>query len=79
MTFTPAMCLGCQRLRFNEGESKCAAFPAGIPPEILVAGADHRFPFAGDHGVRFMQKDTDEARQAFANWQLVFGSARPVA
>jgi hypothetical protein len=31
----------------------CAAFPAGIPDEILRQGFDHRNEYPGDNGVRF--------------------------
>jgi hypothetical protein len=51
----------------------CDAFRDRIPVEIISYGADHRGPVEGDGGVRFEQLDTDEARQAFADWQLVFG------
>jgi hypothetical protein len=71
----PTMCLACDRLLFADGESTCTAFPAGIPREIISFGVDHRLAFDGDRGVRFMQRDSEEAREAFARWQLVFGSA----
>jgi len=53
------MCLVC--LRFNR-ESwadgfTCAAFPEGIPADIFGEYADHRLPYAGDHGIRFEAKD----------------------
>jgi len=78
MTFVPAMCLACDRLRLGDKGSTCAAFPDGIPARILIAGRDHRVEFSGDHGIRFMQRNTDEAREAFADWELVFGSASRV-
>jgi hypothetical protein len=33
----------------------CAAYPSGIPAEILDSDVDHRLPYAGDHGIHFMQ------------------------
>ena len=31
----------------------CAAFPEGIPKEILLNLVDHKNPVAGDRGIRF--------------------------
>lgn len=31
----------------------CAAFPDGIPPEILDGDHDHLEPIDGDHGIQF--------------------------
>ena len=41
-------------------DNTCAAFPEGIPPEILGGGFDHREPHPHDNGVRFEMR-TDEA------------------
>ena len=32
---------------------RCAAYPDGIPPEILTGEHDHREPYKGDNGIRF--------------------------
>ncbi|OQY51095.1 MAG: hypothetical protein DRR08_20180 [Candidatus Parabeggiatoa sp. nov. 2] len=38
----------------------CAAFPNGVPIEILEQGHDHLEPFSGDNGITFEQaKDVD--------------------
>lgn len=42
----------------------CAAFPDGIPIEILQGG-DHREPWPGDHDIRFELKDGAELPMAF--------------
>ena len=31
----------------------CAAFPDGIPDEIIESQLDHRDPVDGDHGIQF--------------------------
>lgn len=55
--------------------SRCAAYPSGIPLEVLD-GADHRTA-RGDEvdGITFDQADTDEARNAFGWWEKVFAPA----
>ncbi len=35
----------------------CAAFPGGIPENILRLDPDHREPVEGDHGIQFEPKD----------------------
>jgi len=43
----------------------CAAFPNGIPEEILDGEFDHTQPHEGDHGLRFVpltgRPETDDA------------------
>jgi hypothetical protein len=61
-TILAPMCGGCKHLTRTPGEPplldpKCAAFPAGIPNEILLSKADHRKPFAGDNGITFEPVD----------------------
>lgn len=34
----------------------CAAFPDGIPDEILVGDFNHTEPYPGDRGIRFEKK-----------------------
>lgn len=48
------MCWLCSH--FHEGQPQpytCAAFPEGIPKEILAGHYDHRKPLPGDEGLRF--------------------------
>lgn len=38
----------------------CEAFPDGIPTEIWFGGADHREPFPGDGGRRFLLNEAEK-------------------
>jgi hypothetical protein len=65
MTDVPAaLCIFCRHLK--EGTICCAAFPEGIPDDILFALRDHREPYEGDHGIRFELKPGEEA--GFEEW-----------
>lgn len=57
------MCLDCVHFEgadpdLDQTYPTCAAFPAGIPDEILRQGFDHRQEFPGDNGIRF-EPDAD--------------------
>lgn len=54
----PNFCDACKRLKRTVDGPTCAAFPDGIPTQILD-GFDHRKPFPGDGGVRFV-RDPDK-------------------
>jgi hypothetical protein len=43
----------CWRCKHYRKDVSCAAFPKGIPAEILESEADHRQAYPGDHGIRF--------------------------
>ena len=45
-------CTGCRRYH---DDGTCDAFPDGIPHEIVTGLWDHRKPFPGDRGLRFVQ------------------------
>lgn len=53
MTTIP-QCFDCRHYR---DDYRCAAFPAGIPDDILTNAADHRRPHPGDHGIRFEERE----------------------
>jgi len=44
--------LHCARSR---GDGTCAAFPDGIPEEILNGGNDHTEAYPGDGGLQFVR------------------------
>ncbi|WP_229402490.1 hypothetical protein [Micromonospora okii] len=35
------------------GRPHCAAFPEGIPHEVIRGSVDHREPYPGDNGIRW--------------------------
>jgi hypothetical protein len=71
----PPICAGCKHLTTDLMESKCDAFPAGIPWEILLSKADHRKPFAGDSGIQFEPRTPKDAEYA----AMIFDTAEPTA
>lgn len=61
-----SICRACLRLR---SDGTCEAFPDGIPPRIAHLHFDHRLPFPGDGGVRFLPDP--ERRDLLANYERV--------
>lgn len=60
---TVPLCAFCARLdNSSEDGYRCTAFPDGIPDAIIHGAADHRKPYDGDGGLRFLQEaDAPEA------------------
>lgn len=52
-TLKMPMCYSC--IHQHEDRSRCDAFPAGIPREIMLSRYDHRKPHEDDNGIRFKQ------------------------
>jgi hypothetical protein len=50
------MCMGCKHFKISPQYMCCGAFPKGIPITIILNSLDHRFPAAGDNGVRYETK-----------------------
>jgi hypothetical protein len=56
---TLSQCSGCKhsmkagRRATGELYGRCAAFPDGIPEEILWNEVRHTKPYPGDHGIRY--------------------------
>jgi hypothetical protein len=55
------ICYSCVHLTAVEYEMTCAAYPDGIPTEILESVVDHRLPYAGDGGIQFTQNPARSA------------------
>ena len=51
---TTPLCFDCKHFdRDARHEMRCKAFPAEIPPDILLWRHDHHEPYPGDNGIRF--------------------------
>jgi hypothetical protein len=59
-------CESCLHLHSNWSTPTCAAYPEGIPTEILYNEVDHRFPLPGDHGIQFEPDEGEESPFAYA-------------
>jgi hypothetical protein len=50
---TKCVHIGAYDTEENSALVTCAAFPSGIPDEIIRQGYDHRNPYEGDQGIMF--------------------------
>lgn len=74
MTYGPvAICFACDRYRPSvgllDGVASCEAFPDGIPDDVLYGLHDHRVPYPGDQGVRFVLRPTAGAEADLAAYE----------
>lgn len=52
------LCYACKRFQpLGIDGPTCTAFPDGIPTPIIQGGFDHRNPYPGDGGARFVQDE----------------------
>jgi len=58
---TVSQCTFCAH-RSPDG-TKCKAYPAGIPVEILFNEHDHTLPFVGDNGIRYQAVELGVVRK----------------
>ena len=58
MLIDPPLCDTCKRLIPELDNWHCAAFPEGIPEDIMSSYVDHHSPVKGDHGLQYVPKDT---------------------
>ena len=50
------ICNKCKNFISDPKKFICAAYPDGIPREILTMEVDHHKPYKGDHGIRFEKR-----------------------
>jgi len=76
------MCLACTR--YDPETGGCAAYPGGVPDEIIRGEWDHRVGKPGDHGLLYDAKPGAPAQMPWwpherrGRVRLAEGSARPL-
>ena len=64
MTTSLPICSFCKHMVDNV-QMKCKAYPELIPDRIYFDGYDHREPYEGDNGIRFVLVKDEEDREDF--------------
>jgi hypothetical protein len=64
LTLINRLCDLCKHRHRDTHPPTCDAFPERIPVDIRLMYADHRFPYAGDNGIRFEPIDDSPATAA---------------
>ncbi len=66
-TIAAPICTGCKHYRRPTDAKpglRCDVFQRGIPDAIIESRSDHRKPYAGDGGKRFIPTDDAAAKYA---------------
>ena len=66
-------CSNCTRLDKNSDDFTCAAFPDGVPDDILTNFRTHVEPYPGDNGIRFDPIDKNDPWIELTNKDLQDG------
>lgn len=59
-TYARPQCEDCIHIVDSRPGYYCEAFPKGIPDAILQGDHDHRKPYPGDNGIRFVKKEKEK-------------------
>lgn len=62
------ICYACQHLDHRPGRMRCAAYPKGVPRDIMFSRVDHRQPVKGDGGIVFEQAPHKPIPPQFEIW-----------
>ncbi len=65
MTFAVPVCFKCRHYQGYQEQSRwyrCAAYPDGIPKDIILARNSHLEPYPGDNGIQFEPKPGYDAQ-----------------
>jgi hypothetical protein len=52
-------CKTCKHLKLFSYPVCCAAYPDGVPQEILTGKEKHKKPYRGDNGIQYEKREDD--------------------